>query len=368
MADRACGPQARFPRDYRDARQRFRDACAACSVPLRSRPNPNRGPDGEGLAADVAWVGPEAARKVLVLVSGTHGAEGFCGSAAQVDWLAGGGPDRLAPDTAVLMIHAINPYGFAWLRRVTEEGVDLNRNFVDFSGPLPENPGYDELADALVPARLSGPAFEAAEIKLADWRAAHGNHAFQLARKAGQYKHPGGVFFGGFGPTWSRATLEAIIADYAMAGRDQVVILDYHTGLGPFGYGEPILKNPPGSAGARRARRWFGESVTEPALGTSTTPPLHGSASNAWLGPLGERAIFIALEFGTFGAESGRTALRDDHWLHALGPVDWDSEECRRIKAGLRRHYFPDTDDWKEMVLLRSRQVLRQALAGLAEA
>ena len=34
----------------------------------------------------------------------------------------------VGPDLAVMMVHAINPYGFAWLRRTTEEGVDLNRN------------------------------------------------------------------------------------------------------------------------------------------------------------------------------------------------------------------------------------------------
>ena len=36
-------------------------------------------------------------------------------------------------------------------RRVTHENVDLNRNFHDFSQPLPGNAGYDELAHLLVP-------------------------------------------------------------------------------------------------------------------------------------------------------------------------------------------------------------------------
>ena len=37
------------------------------------------------------------------------------------------------PDLAVLYIHALNPHGFSFWRRVTQEGVDLNRNFHDFA-------------------------------------------------------------------------------------------------------------------------------------------------------------------------------------------------------------------------------------------
>ena len=29
-----------------------------------------------------------------------------------------------------VLLHALNPYGFAWLRRVNEHNVDLNRNFL----------------------------------------------------------------------------------------------------------------------------------------------------------------------------------------------------------------------------------------------
>jgi len=36
------------------------------------------------------------------------------------------------------------------------------------------------------------------------------------------------------------------------------------------------------------------------------------------------------------------------------------------IQAAIRDHFYPPHDDWKEMVLFRSWQVWRQALAGLA--
>src|SRR5450432_778045 len=140
-----------FSASYAEARTRFRETARGAGGALEAIANPNRGPDGGDLTADVAWFGPKQAEKVLVMVSGTHGAEGFCGSGAQVDWLRRGEHASLPAGLGVLLIHAINPYGFAWLRRVTEENVDLNRNWIDFSQPAPENAGYDVLADIAVP-------------------------------------------------------------------------------------------------------------------------------------------------------------------------------------------------------------------------
>src|SRR5258708_21487321 len=247
----------RFPTDYGDARSRFRRAAETAGGQLRSYRNPTSGPLGEALACDCAWFGPEDAAKVLVIMSGTHGVEGFCGSGIQLDWLEEGNAAALPADHAALLIHAINPYGFAWIRRVTEENVDLNRNFVDFNGELPTNPAYDELADALVPAALSGLVFAAAEAKIAAFRARNGEAAFHAARSAGQYKHATGIFYGGTEPSWARRTEEAIIADYRPAGRRPVAMIALPTGLGPFGYGELIVLPALGSPHRRRLQGWY---------------------------------------------------------------------------------------------------------------
>src|SRR5581483_8406337 len=136
---------------------------------------------------------------------------------------------------------------FAWLRRVNEGGVDPNRNFHDFTSPLPENPDYDTLADALVPASLAPEIVAEAEARIARFRSERGYEALQLARSGGQYNHPTGMFYGGTRPTWSRQTLERIVADYRLAERARVAVLDYHTGLGPYGYGELICDQDPGT-------------------------------------------------------------------------------------------------------------------------
>ena len=64
--------------------------------------------------------------------------------------------------------------------------------------------------------------------------------------------------------------------------------------------------------------------------------------------------------------ESSPSVLRADHWLHAYTNIDWSAAETRRIKAAIKDAYFPDSATWREMVLFRARQVLRQARDGLA--
>ena len=60
-------------------------------------------------------------------------------------------------DTALVLVHANNPHGFAHQRRVNEDNIDLNRNFIDFDAKTPESPEYAELHPALVPEAWDGP-------------------------------------------------------------------------------------------------------------------------------------------------------------------------------------------------------------------
>jgi|TARA_R110002072_G_scaffold4706_9_gene32903 hypothetical protein len=354
-----------FSEDYRQARARFLAACQAADLAVKSYLNPNKGPQGEELATDVVWDGPADAQKVLVLLSATHGVEGFPGAAAQLDWLTNLRQQPRQDDLAVMLIHAINPHGFAWLRRVSEEGVDMNRNYIDFDRPLPENPGYDELHSALVPDSLDSAHLANCAKRIKAFQEKHGDRAYSIARSGGQYSHPGGVFFGGAAPAWARRTLERIIDDHDLAARAVVAVVDYHTGLGPYGYGEPISDHPVDSVNVARAKAWYGPSVTQPSLGTSSSVPKSGLNERGWERKLGDKVTFIALEFGTYQPPRGMEVLRADHWLHNRGPVDWSSAQTQAIKKAIREHFVPPHQDWREDVLFRSRQIIRQAIAGL---
>src|SRR5688572_13951314 len=200
-----------FSESYAEARAKFCGAAAEAGGSIRSWLNANaRGPDGELLYLDTARFGAHDAANMLVLISSTHGVEGHCGSGAQIAWLRTGGPAKLPKDTGALLIHAINPYGFAWTRRVTEDNVDLNRNFVDHDKAYPKNEGYLALADAVLPRDWNDASLAETERVFASYAQTHGAFGLQGALSGGQYTHADGIFFGGNRPAWSNRTLRAI--------------------------------------------------------------------------------------------------------------------------------------------------------------
>jgi len=355
-----------FSATYAEARERFRAAAQAAGAALDRFDNPGKGPAGEALSTDTAWFGPRDAGHALVLVSGTHGVEGFCGSGAQAGWIGQGGPRRLPAGLGVLAIHAINPHGFAWLRRVTEDNVDLNRNFPDFAEPLPRNSAYDEIADAICPREWTGKGRAAADAALAAYAARHGDFALQSAITGGQYAHAGGLFYGGKGPTWSHRTLKAAAGKYLSRAR-HVAMIDFHTGLGPYGYGELICPHPPDSEVVKRAEAWFGKEMTVPARGNSASAVIVGTLGAGLAAALPGAALTdIGLEYGTQPQKDVLLALRADNWLHLHG--DPDSPQGRAIKKQIRAAFYPDEEDWKEKVLARALEVIGRAIENLAKA
>lgn len=128
-----------FSPDYAIARERFRVKSLACGYDCTAYPIDQVSPSGEELTIDIAIAGTSNPKRTVVISSGLHGVEGFLGSAIQLALLE----QRQiltsrSPDTRVVLIHALNPYGSAWRRRWNEDNVDLNRNFLlpeeDFTG------------------------------------------------------------------------------------------------------------------------------------------------------------------------------------------------------------------------------------------
>lgn len=349
-----------FSADYDEARKKFLDACSGKPGRLRRFEHSLAAGDDQPLSTDVFWFGEDQADHVLTVISATHGIEGFCGSAAQIDWL------RQAPipanNTALLFIHALNPFGFAHLRRVNEDNIDLNRNFIDFA-ECPINSGYRELADVLFPADWSD-ATEIHALQAIDaYRQSHGRRKTEEAISGGQYEFPQGLFYGGKSASWSRQVIERIMQDFDLANRHRLAVVDIHSGLGPYGYGEVISDHPAGTSGAAMAKRWFGDSVTEPALGTSTSVPKHGLLDYAWHEFLGDRGCYITLEFGTYSLDAMIEVLRKENYF-------WHNDTATRrhdhpVRKQIRAYFYPEKRDWQEMILFRTRQVMTQALEGL---
>jgi hypothetical protein len=353
-----------FSARYDQARVKFLEGAARAGLAISALPHPLKGPQGEDLAIDVARDGPLDAERLLILTSACHGVEGHCGSGVQVfalhdqEWR-----DKAhAAGVAVLYVHALNPYGFAHTRRVTHENVDLNRNFQDFTQPLPVNTAYGEVHALMLPATWPPTPQNIAAV--ADYVARHGATALQAAVSRGQHTFADGMFFGGTAPTWSNLGWRQVLRTQGRAAR-RLAWIDLHTGLGPNGIGERIFACRDDAAALQRARSWWGDGVTSIYDGSSTSAFLTGMAFQAVYDECPQAEYTgLALEFGTLPFDEVNQALRADHWLHQHPEAP--AAQAARIKAQLRAAFYTDTDAWKGQIISQARQAMFQAVDGLA--
>ena len=347
-----------FANSYIKARRNFLNACLPAATFIKSWQHPLRGIAGEKLYVDLAWFGDVTANKVLVTISGTHGVEGHCGSGIQVSSIATGWHCQADSDTAIAMIHGLNPYGMSHFRRVNEDGIDVNRNFIDFSQPLPKNAFYDDLVDVIVPPQWT----EATQVETLDriveylYSSASGIEA--LAR--GQYSYWYAPFYGGEVASWSNRVFNQIIDRYFI-NKQAVGLLDYHTGLGQYATGQLMISESPKENLASQV--WGDKSIVAGSAKSVAAYQPQGTLISALQNKLSYLCIASVYEFGTIPETEVFHALRADHWLQAYG--DLNSQQAKTIKQNMLDAFYCDRYDWKESICSLAFTAQSELLAAL---
>jgi hypothetical protein len=358
--------EAFFSKDYFAARELFLASATSAGARVTSVLHPTaKGPGGRDIFMDCAQLGATNAPYALIVISGTHGPEGYCGSGVQTGLLADGHAQEWAKSMRVILIHAHNAYGFAWDSRFNEDNIDLNRNYLDsFEPPLPDNPDYTELAQWAAPQARDASTMQAAQAALMGFASERGFPALQAALTGGQYDHPKGVYYGGTAPSWSNMTLQALLKQ-ACTGASKIVSIDMHTGLGPFGYGEILTEAAPGSAHYERQASIWGDEIKSTKDGSSVSADLYGTMDSALVKAFAPAwSASIAIEFGTIDTMSVFLATQASSWLHCYG--DPEGPDAPAIRAASRAAFYPETDEWKQMVWARSLEVIGKAAVALS--
>lgn len=354
-----------FPQDYRSGRAAFLAAAEKAGAEIATYEAGSSGPDDAPLSTDVALFGRADAPNVFLCNTATHGVEGFCGSGVLTGFLDSGETAALPENVRLVFIHALNCHGFAWLRRVTEENVDLNRNFVDHTKKHPKNAEYTKLHPVILPEAWDEKSVASSKEKLERYATKHSLYKLQSVLTGGQYDHADGIFYGGREATGAQKRFLEIVEDHVV-GAKHILFLDWHTGLGSYGAGELLGITRPGSAHGDRVSKWFVNGLATPAEGQSLSAPLSGTIGSGLRRRFADtdtEITSLTVEFGTYSVREVLMALVADNWLHAKG--DPDSDVGRAIKAEIRKALYPDEDDWKELVWVRARQILRRGMRGL---
>lgn len=353
--------------DYANARARFLEAASQVGAELSSYAMENRAADGELLTIDVAVVGGADPDQAVVVSSGLHGVEGFFGSAVQLAWLRAMASGLTLPFAGKLvLVHALNPYGFHHLRRFDAENVDLNRNFLlknEAYAGLPD--GYRELDSLLNPP---GPPtrFEAFPLRALFAICRHGLSKLKATTATGQYEYPQGLFFGGHHPAESTRIVQKHFSQWIGDTR-HVVHLDLHTGLGKSGRAKLLLTEPPGAPELTWYVEQFGESAVESLAPSGGIAYAARGGMGSWLREncADRRYRFFVAELGTHAVLRVFAALRaENRAFQACPPGDPRLVHAQRE---LVECFCPASKDWRHQALARSIEIIGTAQRAVGE-
>jgi len=346
-----------FSRDYRTARDRFRAGALARGFRLETHPV---APDHDW-TIDVAIGGDEDPARLVVISSGLHGVEGFLGSAIQAAVLEGDlGAWRLPTGSGLVLMHALDPFGFDQLRRWDAANIDLNRNFLlEGQAYQGSSPIYREIDSLINPRRPPGRVdlFSLASIPLL---LRHGKAQLRRAIAGGQYDYPLGIFFGGQGPSATRLLLEKEMPRW-IGPAEQIIHLDVHTGLGPRASLELLLEDSVTPDRVRWITDHFPDQKVEWWGDGSAYSTLGGLGTWCQMTFSDRNYDFLCAEFGTEKASRVLAALRVENQAHHWGRPD--SASTRQARQRVVEAFAPSDPLWRSSTLAQGLQLVRRAFA-----
>lgn len=333
------------------------------------------------LTVDTLLIGKASDKNLLVIISGVHGPETFAASAIQHFFLAEKAEDFFKKKISILLVHALNPYGFKYGRRVTESNVDLNRNFFipdkEFKSFEDVNPSFKALNDYLEPkSKAGGQLFSF--LNIAKGLGSElifgkmGRSGINNAVAGGQYEFPHAVFYGGkkFEPQseWIRDLLRQVFV-----GRERIVVLDLHTGLGDRGVLHLITGETESDLAQILGSKFmsFTKDREDIRLTTASTPGFYKTQGDLLqytqnLKRPEQKFVGLTLEYGTMGSgllaqiRSLNRIIMENQGFH------WGYESPRiekEIRANFKDLFYPQEELWKGQVIDRADQFFTELLA-----
>ena len=354
-----------FPASYAASREQFREVSKSAewqkTVPLSASTGQGEEEQASAsLTVDVAYFGPNDPQRTVMVTSGLHGVEGFFGAAVQLSLLDSWGQRATELECGLLLIHALNPYGFANLRRWNELNVDLNRNFLlpgeDYSGAQAHYSHLNELLNPKHPPRKFDGFY--AQALWAVCR--HGFNALQQAIAGGQYEYPQGLFFGGAEPSATYRILEEHLRSW-VGDCPEIVHLDFHTGLGKWATYQLLIEESLESETGRWLQTTFTESVIRSPHNTKSAYLAKGGLGSWCKQHLADRKyIYACAEFGTYHPVKVLAGLRAEN--QAFWYSSPNSPEREKAAAHLKELFCPASESWQKQVVKDGIQLIETAM------
>ncbi|MBY0315454.1 MAG: DUF2817 domain-containing protein [Bdellovibrionales bacterium] len=363
LAPVIIGQQAiRFPTNYFSARQAFRSwgnnkkfKSGVISVPSSQDPD---------LTMDyIFFPSSEKSGKLVILTSGIHGAEAPAGHAIQELVFKEFISTNKFPKINYLFIHSINPFGFKYYRRVTENNIDLNRNFATPEEFATSNSDYEKLKKVLEPkgeANTSWVTRWGFYAQAAFYNIRYGKKTFLQALR-GQYKEPQGVFYGGTSVEPQIQVLQNTIREIA-APFEHIYHIDLHTGFGEKGklhlFGSDELQP--------KDAQWVRDFFSGYEVDTGHDQDFYSTYGDfsdwMWRTFEKKKVISMTFEFGTKNSQTLRGGL-DSLWTTVTENQGHQNKyvsiaDQKRTRNFYENLFNPASPAWQQQVLEQGHQTL----------
>jgi hypothetical protein len=303
--------------------------------------------------------------KLLIVNSGLHGIEGFTGSAVQNMFIGKILKQQLPDNMGVLFLHGLNPFGFKYHRKATENNIDLNRNCLKGDETFDiKNQGFAELTEFLMPSK---------PVNLNNFR----NRFFHLisiykiiqesmpvlrqAALQGQYDFNKGFYYGGKDYEPQIKILKPFLTD-KIEEYNMVLNVDLHTGYGERGTMHLFIDKPEDEAVVKGIEKIFEGSKID--WGSSGDFYTISGEYISWVNSLVPDVLCIPMcfEFGTLNSQetfgslkSMQVMILENQGAH-YGYKNEKNET--KVKHLFNEMYYPSSPVWRSKVISDSYKML----------
>lgn len=306
---------------------------------------------------------PENKEKLLCITTGLHGIEGYLGSILIEEFINKYIKQIDLETTHIVLIHSVNPYGMKYRRKVNENNVDLNRNFLKSFQDLPINKGYEKNKTFLLPKKLGFNLSEKFKFyfRVIKLMLTSNKNDVKEAVLLGQYQYQKGFYYGGNKKEKSTSILSDLFNQFMIEDYQQRIFIDIHTGYGP--------KNQMSIVNSPLEKRTVNELISD-----FNYPLIQKTDGDDFYKINGDMVDYLneliknydyatCFEFGTLGdstyaqIESLRMMIHENCIFH----MKTNEKVTKKIKAEFIKLYSPNDEDW----LQKAKQDFHQATDGI---
>jgi len=358
-----------FRDSWQECRSAFREGAAALkekvgqgalfSVQVESQTD-------DDLTIDFCYIPAlDTTEKLVVIISGTHGIEGYVGSAVQQMLMTEFFQTDMFDDTGVLLVHGLNAWGFKHQRRFTENNVDLNRNFsTDRSLFDTKNDGFVALYDLLTPkgeVNMNSVGNRFFMVKAINQIARKGMPALLQAFAQGQYQYPEGIYFGGQDFEQQKEIMSEVLE--RIGGNYNIILnLDLHTGFGERGQLH-LFPNPVDDPQLKQTMEAVFDGYPIDWGDSDNFYTISGQFVE-YIGDLfpDKVSIPMAMEFGTLNTSTTVGAVKSAHIsiVENQGThYGYKSEkDSLKVRAGYYEMFYPPSEKWRTNAITVSKAMI----------